>query len=52
MKTKKPKKENEWSTVRIQKTTRTALGALGSKGQSYDDIIQSLVIMAESLGTK
>jgi len=49
MKTKdKPIKE--WSTIRIQKSTRKALGLLGHHNQSYDDIIQALVILAESLG--
>ena len=33
----------EWTQIKVKKATRAALLARGKKGESYDDIIRSLL---------
>lgn len=35
--------KNEWTTIGIRKATHEALTEIGTKGQSYDDIVRMLI---------
>jgi DNA replicative helicase MCM subunit Mcm2 (Cdc46/Mcm family) len=41
-----PKKE-EFTTIQITKTTRDRLKSLGKKGETYDEIINSILPVAK-----
>ena len=40
----------ETTTIPIKKTTRDELKKLGRKGETYDSILQKLIILAEKEG--
>lgn len=44
--------ENEWTRIRVRKSTTEKLKRLGNKGETYDDIINRLVEAYTSTGPR